>query len=108
MLAAADGPRTFKLRQHNILDGDKEPTGGTVYLMNMFVGRNSESRWLLVDTQANGTAINYNYEDSRYAEPNKALTGKIDLASEKACYIDGYVIFDQVCFDKQQEICLED
>lgn len=85
---------TYQLRQRDIVDADKESTGGTVYLMNMFVGKNDQSRWLLVDTQANGTAISYDYENDRYAKPNKALTGKVDLASENKCYIDGYVIFD--------------
>lgn len=34
------------------------------YFLNVYVGSNLQARQLLLDTQANGTAVKYNYRNS--------------------------------------------
>lgn len=45
----------------------------------MFIGTKMESTLLLVDTQANGTAIKYDYTRSGRVQNNKGVADTIDM-----------------------------
>ena len=70
MVAAYDFSKSYELLQ----DAD---TG--LYFMELFVGSKLEKVDMLIDTQANGTAIDYNYGASRMAIAHKSSPGYVEM-----------------------------
>jgi hypothetical protein len=85
---AYDFTRTYELEQ------DEE--SGT-YFFQVFMGTKLEKANLLIDTQANGTAINYNLEASGRGILHQTQPDKIEMP-------DGYAMG----FDATDQLCLDD
>ena len=63
----------------------------------------------MLDTQANGTAVEYDSERSMTAEYQKGLHGRVALPScQNQGYIEGGVIFDEIAFDHDEQVYVDD
>lgn len=60
---------------------------------------------MLIDTQANGTAIAYDSPNSRRSIVHRDKQGMVEMPDGKA---EGYEATDQICLDEDENICLED
>lgn len=74
--------------------------------MEIFVGSEMDRRLLLLDTQANGTAIRYNEGMS------KTFKNYDDKTSVESIAIGGFMrgtkVTDKICLDKSGNICIND
>jgi len=112
-VAAQGISKTFELLQDD-LDGR--------YFLEMFVGSKLERVNLLIDTQANGTAISYSYLRSKrmkLSEDRRERTVEVPSFQgfkfefggakvPKPFLIHGSLITDFVCLDKREDTCLMD
>ena len=87
-VSSYDFTRTYELEQD-------EDTG--TYYMDMFMGTKLENVHLLIDTQANGTAIKYDAQDSRRSIIHHNKRDMVEMPDGKA---EGYEITDELCLDR--------
>ena len=83
---------------------DQDEATGTYY-MDMFVGTRMEEVHMLIDTQANGTAIRYNQKHSRRSSVHYSKRDTVEMPGGRA---QGFETTDQICLDDDMEICLMD
>jgi hypothetical protein len=76
------GAQGINFSRTYLLDQDEETS---CYFLNAFVGSNDQLSRLLIDSQANGTAIKYDYNKSMTSKANQTQKERIQLASENAC-----------------------
>lgn len=95
----ADRVQTKKLTQN--------PPG--YYFLTAYIGDPLQAKQLLVDTQANGTAVKYDTENSMEAVPEKNMYGKVEMpSSSSAAYAEGYVVDDEISLDEEELIAAFD
>ena len=79
------------------------------YFFEAFIGGPFQRRQLLIDTQANGTAVQYDIDASLEALVEKDMYGKVSLPSSQfGAYVDGSVVVDEFSFDADETIFADD
>ena len=85
----------------------QEPEG--YYFMTVYVGEPMQPKQLLIDTQANGTAIQYDSGVSMEAVEEKQMYAKVLMpSSAEVAFADGYVVDDEIALDKDELIAAYD
>ena len=79
------------------------------YFMTAYIGDPISPKQLLVDTQANGTAVKYDTESSMEAVPEKNMYAKVEMpSSASTAYAEGYVVDDKFSLDEDELIAADD
>eukprot|EP00356_Strombidium_inclinatum_P013704 CAMPEP_0170494034 /NCGR_PEP_ID=MMETSP0208-20121228/14404_1 /TAXON_ID=197538 /ORGANISM="Strombidium inclinatum, Strain S3" /LENGTH=257 /DNA_ID=CAMNT_0010770023 /DNA_START=14 /DNA_END=787 /DNA_ORIENTATION=- len=89
------------------------------YFLPLYVGSKLERKELLVDTQANGTVIAYDYlaSNSRVKKMDKDHTMTVELpsvsvedddGSHHALKLKGPKVTESICFSSKEDSCLDD
>ena len=73
--------------------------------MQLFMGTKLEKVNVLIDTQANGTALSYDIGNSARGILHHTQADKIEMPDGSAT---GFDATDQLCLDANEDICLED
>ena len=94
--AKYDPTRVYELEQD-------ESTG--TYYMDMYVGTKMEEVHMLIDSQANGTAIQYNQKESKRSIVHHNKRNIVEMPGGRA---QGFETTDQLCLDDDEDICLMD
>ena len=77
--------------------------------MTAYIGDSLTPKQLLVDTQANGTAVKYDTKSSKDAVPEKNMYGKVEMpSSASTAYAEGYVVDDEISLDEDELIAAYD
>lgn len=77
------------------------------------MGQNMQARGLLLDTQANGTAVRYNYKQSFTHKVFEKMHGKVLMPSSYSQsagsgLIEGFAAFDELSFDAEELVSVDE